>query len=292
MTRGELLAEARGMLRGAGNESGDADARILVAAALEITGSQLLSRPEVEVSAELTQRARDWIARRAGGVPVARLIGTREFWGLPFALSPATLVPRPDTETLVEAVVEARPDRNARLRILDLGTGSGCILLALLSEYWEATGLGTDLSEEAVATARFNAEELGFADRAFFQRGSWDEGLSERFDVVVSNPPYIPSSTISSLDVEVREHDPALALDGGADGLEAYRALAALLPARLLPNGVAALEIGIGQEAAVGALMQARGFDVTARRDLAGVTRVLVLSRLSENPLGNAGLRS
>jgi release factor glutamine methyltransferase len=279
VTRGALLGEARAALKAAGVDGGDSDARILTAAALGISASQLITRPDEPVADGDCLRLRNWIARRGAGEPVARLTGTREFWGLPFILSTETLVPRPDTETLVEAVVEARPDRNARLRILDLGTGSGCILLALLSEYWEATGLGVDLSADAVATARLNAERLEFAERAFIQQGSWDDGISERFDIVVSNPPYIPSTDIGDLEIEVRDHDPALALDGGADGLEAYRELARRLPQRLVPGGIAAIELGVGQEDAVGALMAASGFSVAVRHDLAGVARVLLLSR-------------
>lgn len=279
ITRSALLSQARAALREAGVEGGDADARVLVGAALGISSSQLISRGEDAVAEEAAATVRDWITRRMAGEPVARLTGMREFWGLPFRLSPATLVPRPDTETLVEAVVTARRDRNAHLRILDLGTGSGCILLALLSEYWESTGVGIDLSAEAVDTARSNAQMLDMEERAFFQQGSWDEGLTERFDVIVSNPPYIPSPDIEELEVEVRAHDPRLALDGGDDGLTAYRALAALLPRRLAPGGLAALEIGIGQEKDVGRLMDEAGFTVTQHADLSGVIRVLKLSR-------------
>jgi release factor glutamine methyltransferase len=216
--------------------------------------------------------------RRTTGEPVARLLGEKEFYGLSFALSPETLVPRPDTETLIDAVL-ATVDRIAQPAILDLGTGSGAILLALLTELPNATGVGVDLSADALATAARNAERLGIARRVQFRQGDWAAGIDRRFDIVVSNPPYNASPEILDLPVEVREHDPHLALDGGLDGLDAYRVIIADLGRVLTPGGRAFLEIGAGQAEAVSDLASAAGFMCDFRRDLAGIDRVAVLNR-------------
>jgi release factor glutamine methyltransferase len=215
------------------------------------------------------------VRRRAAGEPLSRLRGAREFWSLDFALSPETLDPRPESETLVAAALDAVPDRAARLRLLDLGTGTGCLLLALLSELPNAWGLGIDRAAGAAATARANAVALGLASRAAFIVGDWGEALRGGFDFVVSNPPYIPSADIPALAPEVR-HDPLRALDGGPDGLDAYRALAPDL-ARLL-RGTALIELGAGQAPAAARIMRTAGLDVRGTRpDLAGIDRCLVL---------------
>ncbi|KMO27620.1 SAM-dependent methyltransferase, partial [Methylobacterium tarhaniae] len=171
------------------------------------------------------------------GEPVARIIGAWEFWGLPFGLSSDTLVPRPDTETLVEAALGLGLGPDAPHRLADLGTGSGCILVALLTEWPQAVGLGIDRSPGACVTARANAARNGVADRAAFAVGDWASALSGPFDVVVANPPYIASEVIAGLSGEVRDHDPRLALDGGADGLDAYRTILAQVPRLLAPGG-------------------------------------------------------
>jgi release factor glutamine methyltransferase len=217
-------------------------------------------------------------ARRLAGEPVWRILGEREFWGLPFKLSPATLEPRPDSETLVEAALAALPERrDEALSILDLGTGTGCLLIALLSEFRMARGVGVDLSEDACATARHNAVLNGVAERTMIRQGEWTHGLSQRFDLIVSNPPYIPTAEIAALSRSVREHDPLLALDGGEDGLSCYRALAAALPGALAPGGLAILEIGAGQGPEVVAIMTGAGLGfLGSRRDLGGHERALV----------------
>ncbi len=218
--------------------------------------------------------------RRLAGEPVWRILGEREFWGLPFRLGPATLEPRPDSETLVEAALAALSDRrDDALSILDLGTGSGCLLIALLSEFRAARGVGVDLSEDACAMARGNAALNGVTDRTVIRQGEWTRGLSQRFDLIVSNPPYIPTAEIATLSPTVRDHDPRLALDGGGDGLACYRALAAALPGALAPGGLAILEIGAGQGPDVMALMKAAGLrPAGSRRDLGGHERAVLFT--------------
>lgn len=223
-------------------------------------------------------RLNDALARRLAGEPLWRVLGAREFWGLSFSLSPGTLEPRPDSEALIEAALgHLAARRHDRLRLLDLGTGTGCLLIATLREFPQASGLGIDLSPDAVTTATGNAARNGVGERAAFQQGSWTNGVSERFDLILSNPPYIGSDEIAHLDKNVREYDPRLALDGGPDGLDAYRALAAALPGRLKAGGLAILEIGAGQEEAVVAMMRQAGLDhLASRRDLGGHIRALV----------------
>ena len=265
-------AEAR--LTEAGVDTPELDVRLLVQHALGFSRERLLFDADTPVTDEQAAAVHALIERRAAREPVSRILGERAFWTLDLTLNADTLDPRPDTETIVEAALDALPDRSAPLRILDLGTGTGCILLALLAELPNATGLGIDLSPSAVQAATGNAVRNGLDARARFQVGNWGEGLAERFDLVVSNPPYIPSSDIPSLDPEVREHDPMRALDGGADGLDAYRAIAAQLPGLLVPGGVAALEVGVGQAADVAALLETHGVRVTGVfPDLGGIER-------------------
>jgi release factor glutamine methyltransferase len=210
---------------------------------------------------------------------MAYILGEREFWSLPLFVGPGVLVPRPETETLVEAALEAFPDRTAPLRILDLGTGSGCLLLALLREYPNASGVGVDRSAEALAHATLNARRHGLADRALLVRGDWGRGLAESFELIVANPPYVASGELAELAPEVARYEPRAALDGGADGLDAYRAILPDLPRLLAPAGVACLEIGAGQATALAALAEVGGFRVAVRPDLAGIPRCLVLRR-------------
>jgi release factor glutamine methyltransferase len=225
-----------------------------------------------------------FIARRLAGEPVDRIIGHRGFWTLDLKVTPATLSPRSDTETVVRAgcdVMLARHDKHAPLRILDLGTGTGAILLALLHEFPGATGLGTDLSDEALAVACENAEQTGLSARATFRQADWAAGLTTTFDLIVSNPPYIPRPDIAGLDPEVRDHDPHLALDGGADGLVCYRALLPQTPAFLAPHGVAILEFGQGQGAAVLDIALSCGLSlVEFRNDLNGIERAIILNKI------------
>ncbi len=265
-------------LRAAGLPSPDLDARLLAANALGIDPSGLLQ--DGPVPPDAAARAEALLARRLAGEPVARILGEKEFWSLPFRLSAETLVPRPDTETLVEEVLALVPDRTAPLRLLDLGTGSGAILAALLTEYPAAFGVGLDRSAGAAATARDNLARLGLAARSRVLVGDWAEAVRGPFDLVVSNPPYIPSGHIGGLEVDVCAHDPRAALDGGADGLTAYAAIARALPDLLAPCGVCVLELGIGQEEAVSGLLRGAGLvPAPARRDLGGIARALSARR-------------
>jgi release factor glutamine methyltransferase len=265
-------------LRDAGGQSAALDARLLVEGSLGAASSDtdLLDPLDFATLARLEGFA----ARRLAGEPVWRILGEREFWGLPFKLSPATLEPRPDSETIVEAALEMLAERrDDRLSILDLGTGTGCLLISVLSECRNATGLGVDLSEDACATAAFNAAANGVGDRVVFRQGNWTEGLEGRFDLILSNPPYIPAGDIAGLSVEVREHDPLLALDGGRDGLDPYRIFAKTLPHLLMPRGLVILEIGAGQQSDVVSLMRGGGFAFQgARNDLGGHARALIFS--------------
>ena len=263
------------------------EARLLVAAATSLSVAALIADPERALSASEAGRLTELARRRAAREPLSRILGWREFWSLRFTLGSETLDPRPDSETLIEAALEwAGSRRSEPLRVLDLGTGSGCLLLALLSELPAAQGLGIDASAGAVAVAAANAEALGLAGRARFRTGSWGEGLSERFDIVLCNPPYIPAGEIAGLEPEVARFDPWLALSGGADGLDSYRALARQLPGLLAPGGRAFIELGTGQAAAAGALCEAGGLAVLAcRSDLGDIPRCLVLGQ--QKTVGN-----
>lgn len=271
--RSSRLSLAR-RLRAAGVDSPDSDARVLVEGALGLERWQ----PDASVDAGALARLDGFAARRLAGEPVWRILGEREFWGLRFRLSSATLEPRPDSEAIVEAALQALgPRRQGPLSVLDLGTGTGCLLISVLHECAGASGLGIDLSAEACETARGNAALNGVAGRATFRQGDWTAGLSGPFDLVLSNPPYIASGEIAGLAVEVREHDPRLALDGGADGLDCYRLLARQVPPLLFPGGLVVLEIGAGQEHDVQALMMAGGLAFRGSRyDLGGHIRALI----------------
>ena len=271
------------LLEQAGKDSPALDARLLIGHALGLDHVTLAADAGRKLSAEQCAAVLRLAERRLAGEPVARILGMREFWGLPFSLSKATLVPRPETETVVEAALDAvAARRNDRLRIADLGTGTGALLLALLHELKNAEGVGTDLDIEAIATAQHNAKSLGLAERAKFVRTDFGAGLKAPFDLVVSNPPYIPTQDIDALAIEVREHDPRLALDGGADGLAAYRKIVEQLPELLSTQGIAVLEIGIGQDEAVRGLVESSGLEVlTLRPDLSGIARAIVIRRPS-----------
>lgn len=275
-----LLETARRRLSAAGLEEPRRDARLLLAAALGCDESVLLIDPDRVVDAAVAARFSGYVERRHGREPVSRILGRREFWSLTFRVTAATLDPRPDSETLIEAALGAIPDRAAPLRLADLGTGTGCLLLALLSELPNAVGLGIDLDSAAVATAQANAAELGLANRASFRLGNWLAGLDENFDVIVANPPYIPLAEIDRLAPEVARWEPRRALSGGADGLDAYRALAPQIAARLTPGGVAVLEFGAGQEPEVAAILRAAGLEIHRfRHDLGGVLRCVLAVR-------------
>ncbi|MBV9522226.1 MAG: peptide chain release factor N(5)-glutamine methyltransferase [Alphaproteobacteria bacterium] len=279
-TIGEAVAWAASRFAACGLPEPRREARLLLALALGCDGAIVLGYPEREVPAAAAARLQELVSRRAAGEPAARLVGHREFWGMAFALSPATLVPRPDSETLIEAALACLPDRRAPLRILDLGTGTGCLLLALLKELPAATGFGIDLSAEAAMMARRNAAANGLASRAGFLVGSWGRAVIGGIDVILANPPYIPSGVIPGLAPEVARHDPMLALDGGADGLSAYRELAPEMARLLTADGLAVLEVGAGQARAVERIAEQAGLALAlSRPDLSGTERCLVLHR-------------
>lgn len=273
-TSRELFLSIEGRLRAAGVETPDIDARFLIEGALNLSPAAFRLNPNRPVSDDERALVEAFAARRIAHEPVGRILGRRDFWTLDLALSPATLEPRPDSETVVEATLAALPDRNTPLRLLDLGTGTGCLLLALLAELPNASGLGIDISPEAAETARGNAVRNGLDERARFRVGDWGRGIEETFDVVVSNPPYIPTRTVDELSPEVRLFDPHRALDGGDDGLDAYRIIAAQAPGLLNPGGTLVLEVGWDQAGAVTDLVRAAGLTITGTfRDLGGVER-------------------
>lgn len=260
-------------------DAAELDARLLVGHALRLDLTGMVRAANRTLTPDESDRLNALANRRLAGEPVARILGQKEFWGLPLALSPATLVPRPDTETVVELALEMLRENPARqgTRIADLGTGTGAILLALLSELHGAVGIGTDISQEALETARGNAKRLGLADRTSFIRCDYAAGLTGAFDLIVSNPPYIPTCDIESLAVEVREHDPQRALDGGPDGLDAYRALIPQAVRILSPGAVLVVEAGQGQAARIEALMTAAGLTPhgAPKADLGGILRAV-----------------
>lgn len=276
----ELHHLARTRLAAAGIADAATDARVLVA---EITGTSrtdLLSRPGLEIGAEAEARLDAALMRRAAHEPVHRILGWREFHGLRLSLSAETLEPRPDTETLVDAVlplVREAAQREGACRILDLGTGTGAIALALLAGEPRATAVGADISADALRTARANAEANGMAGRFFAVHSDWFDKIDGRFHVIVANPPYIESEAIETLQPEVRLFDPRAALDGGADGLDAYRTIAAGAAGCLEGGGSIALEIGHSQKRAVEALFGGAGYRPSqAFKDLGGNDRVVV----------------
>lgn len=311
----EFIAHATQTLRAAGLDEPQREARALLAGMLDMDRAALLTQGERALSDNEHERLTTAHKRRAAGEPLARILGRKEFWGLNFALNAATLVPRPDSETLIAAALECFPDRQTPLRVLDLGTGSGCLLLSVLHEYPNAIGLGVDKASEAVAQAAANAATLGLALRSSFTVADWHQDdfvakiietscsvaepaillspplvggvrggvrveskSTDAFDLILSNPPYIASTVIPTLQREVREHDPALALDGGVDGLDAYRHISALLSTLLTQHGIAILEIGYDQGESVPALCRAAGFMPTLRHDLAGQPRCVIMT--------------
>ncbi|CAA9234723.1 MAG: Peptide chain release factor N(5)-glutamine methyltransferase [uncultured Acetobacteraceae bacterium] len=279
-TVGAFLCRAGQHLRAAALDTPRLEARLLLAHALGCRTEDLLREPRAPVPPGAAGRFAALLRRRLEREPMAHLLGTQEFWSLPFSVSAATLIPRPDTETLIEAALAAFPRREAVRRVLDLGTGTGCLLLAALSEFPEATGVGVDSVPDAAALARRNAAGLGLHGRAGFFAGSWAAALAGgRFDLVLSNPPYIETETIAGLAPEVARHEPFSALNGGADGLDAYRSLLPEVRRVLAPHGRAVVELGQGQRAAVEALAGEIGLrPLGCRADLGGVDRALLLA--------------
>ncbi len=258
-------------------EAPEIDARLLIGHALNLSRAQLLSQSDRFIEAREINVISALTARRLKREPVARILGRKEFWSLDLAVTPDVLVPRPETETVVESALDAVGGaRMETLRVLDIGTGSGALLLALLSELPNAAGTGTDISATALTVARANAARHALDARCTFIACDGASAAGGRFDLVVSNPPYIATAEIASLPPEVRNYDPVLALDGGNDGLDVYRAIAADATRLLTPGGRLIVELGAGQESAVRTLFSAAGLTVNeARKDLAGIARAL-----------------
>lgn len=293
-TLDQMLRRMRAALASAGVENPVLDARILLRQGGNFSDADLITLGQTPLSAEIIETTEKLLARRLAGEPVSRILGGREFYGRMFKVTPDTLDPRPDTETLIEAALKIAPSierseevglaamasaaPDSGLRILDLGTGSGCILITLLKELPDATGVGIDLNPGAVAAARENAARHGVENRIEFRVGSWFDPLDdgESFDLIVSNPPYILESDIESLAVEVRNHDPKLALSGGKDGLDAYKLILKNLKKSLSCGGRALFEIGQGQEKDLARLVDDSNMHVCdSYRDLSGIIRVL-----------------
>lgn len=280
MTLAEMLEHAGRRLQEAGIDQPMREARLLLGAALGVDGAALMAKGGRTLSASEEEKTGAWLARRAAREPLARLRGRREFWNAAFRLNEAVLEPRPDSETLIEAALEECADRSACLRILDAGTGSGCLLLSLLQEYPEARGVGTDKSPRALEAARENARELFLDSRAEFVCANWTGQVAGPFNLIVGNPPYVASGDLERLQPEVRLYDPILALDGGRDGLAAYRALAPVLPGLLAEGGRVILESGAGQARAVAEILAGAGFGrIKTRLDLGGVERAVIAAK-------------
>lgn len=275
VTIAECVADGAQRLADAGVPEPRREARLILAHALGIEPVVVTGYPERRVPD--AARYEELIARRAAREPLSHLTGRREFWSLDFEVTPATLDPRPDSETVIETALSVSPNPDTALTILDLGTGTGCLLLALLSERPRAEGIGIDIDPAAVAVARRNADRLALSGRARFAVGDWGRALEGRFDLIISNPPYIPAADIAVLQREVSEYEPRRALDGGADGLDAYRALAGDVLRLLAPGGAAVYEFGLGQGDGVAEVVEGAGLAVEGfARDLAGRRRCIV----------------
>jgi release factor glutamine methyltransferase len=283
-SRSELLRRGVLQLEGAGIERPRLEARLLLAHALGLTSEELLR--DLQAPAEMALYE-PLLVRRAAREPLALITGRQEFWSLPFAVSPATLIPRADTETLLEAALGLFPERNRVGSILDLGTGTGCLLLAALTEFPAGFGVGVDRAPEAARLAADNAASLGLSRRAAFLVGDWAAPLAGRFELILSNPPYLETSAIPTLMPEVRQHEPARALNGGPDGLEAYRQIIPAVANLLALGGAAILEVGQGQAASVAGMGERAGLPATIRADLAGIPRAVVLRQgCAKKPFG------
>lgn len=274
-----LWTSVRQRLEAAGVDTPVLDARLLLEAGAGVGRLDIITEPRRVLSDAQVAAVEALTRRRETREPISHILGRRAFWSLDLAVTPDVLTPRPETELLVDVALEMfAPDASAR--VLDLGVGSGAILLAVLTERPNATGVGVDASGAALAVARHNAEALGLSARLELQHGDWCGGVEGPFDLVLSNPPYIPSQEIAGLEPEVALHEPRLALDGGEDGLDAYRAILAGLPRLLAQNGGFAVEVGRGQAGKVEALARAQGLiAATTRMDLQGVPRVVMGKR-------------
>lgn len=264
-------------------ETASLDARVLLQHVLGVSREQLLADDKLAMTPQQEAQYQELIDKRAARQPVSQLVGKREFWGISFNVTQATLDPRPDSETLIDSVLRRMKDPQAPYRILDLGTGTGCLLLTLLSEYPNANGVGVDVCKDALAVASSNAtaqwgQRSGVAKRARFLQSCWAEQLEGQFDIIISNPPYIPTAVIPTLAQEVCKYEPHLALDGGEDGLDCYRAIMKQLPRLLAQDGMAFFEIGIGQQRELPAIAEENGLQVAAiKEDMAGIPRCVIV---------------
>ena len=287
-SRAAALGTATTELRAAGVDAPRRDARLLMQHALGLSPEALLADDRLPLGEDEAGRLTALVRRRSAREPVAYLTGRREFWSLELAVDRSALVPRPESETLVEAVLDRAPRLPAHLRLLDLGTGTGCLLVALLSELPGAVGLGIDVSASAVSLARANARRHGLGERASFAVADWGAALASRFDVVVSNPPYVATPELVSLAPEIARHEPQTALAGGADGYECYRRLAPQIARLLASGGLAAIELGAGMADEVRSLFAASGLiEIGRRRDLSGIERCALFARSTD-----VGIRS
>tara|TARA_B100000686_G_C16659977_1_gene900365 strand:+ start:17 stop:877 length:861 start_codon:yes stop_codon:yes gene_type:complete len=278
ITIGEYVSRAADRLKAAQIESPRRDARLLFAYVTGKTVEWIVAHND-EAAEELSE-FENVLRRREAREPLSHILGKREFWSLSFKVNASVLDPRPDSEIVVSAVLGKYPESGRALQIADLGTGTGCLLLSILSERPTAEGMGVDISESALSIARKNALRFGLSARATFVQSDWDSALDKTFDVVLSNPPYIPTAEIEGLAPEITLYEPRCAIDGGADGLVAYRQIADALPRILKPNGLVALEIGQGQEGSVPEILRDSGIQaVSLEKDLAGIPRC-VLGRL------------
>jgi release factor glutamine methyltransferase len=282
-TIGTAVADARRRLTDAGVGEAALDARLLVQHVLNIDAAMIVGHPERQLDADERKRLADLVTRRCRREPLAYIVGMHEFWSLPLAVNAATLVPRPASETVVEAaldwVTDQAIDRAAPLTLLDLGTGSGCLLLALLSELPGARGVGVDISPAAIDVARANATALGLDDRVGFVVADWAAGLGGRFDIIVANPPYVPTDDRETLAPEIVSYEPEGAVFAGADGLDAYRETIPHLDRLLASGGAAFLEIGAGQDQSVVELAEDQGLQVLGiTKDLSGIPRCVAIA--------------
>jgi release factor glutamine methyltransferase len=287
--RSDALARGVARLQAEGKAAARVDARILLAHAMGITPSQILTTSHPPTEAQL-QTYDALLARRAAHEPVAYITGHKEFWSLDFEVGPGVLIPRPDTETLVAQALNEFPGKDAPLNVLDLGTGTGVLLIAFLHERSNARGLGIEQSQEAMIWARKNIARHGLEGRAIVQGDDWLMLNEGAFDVILSNPPYIEGGQIDLLESDVRDYEPRAALDGGMDGLDAYRALAPIIARRLAVGGKAFLEIGQGQEGKVPPIMSSAGLEtLRIHPDLAGIPRCVVVAHPGKKALESVG---
>ena len=284
VTLGTLMTEAVAALRDAGIENARMDARILLSDAAGVDSSRIAAWPEDTVTMDKANTFRNMVARRLKHEPVSRILGQRDFWRHSFRLSPETLDPRPDSETIVELALDWLEDANAPT-VLDFGTGTGCLLLSIIGDLQNASGLGVDISEGAVTCARENANRLGLADQVEFRVSDWDSAITDAerkagFDLIVSNPPYITQADMEKLSPEVRQYDPRLALTDEGDGLGAYRILSQAAFSLVKPAGFVIFEIGQGQEKDVARLLVEAGFvGIEYREDLGGIVRCVAAKK-------------